>query len=159
MRRKKLKGVIIFAFLLIASSIVHINTLIFARDWYWHNYSYLSSTLILTRYLFSWSLRILGLVAAIGILRLRNSCRWLAIAIGCFTVLTLYWKHPYQAFLIHARYLDQNLGFIFKQAGHPEISFAALTVLAIITHYVLDIIFWWFLIFYLTRLSVRKHFR
>ncbi|MFH1692597.1 MAG: hypothetical protein ABIC68_08580 [Candidatus Omnitrophota bacterium] len=158
MQRMKLKGVGVISFLLIASSVIHMNTLIFSRDWYWHNFSYLSPSLLLVRYLFSWAQRILGLVVAIGILRLKNSFRWLAIAMGCFTVLTLYWKHPYQAFLIHAQYLDQQLGFIFAQLGHPEISFAKLTVPALIMHCVLDIIFWGSSIYYLTRPSVKKHF-
>lgn len=158
MRRRKPKGIIIFGTLLIVSSVIHMSTLVFERDWYWYNYSYMPPVWILTRFLFSWFQRILGLTAGIGILYLKNGCRRLAIAISWFTMLVLYWKHPYEAFLNHTRYLDQRLGYLFKMAGYPKISFSALTVPALITHYCLDILFCGSLIYYFTRPQIKKHF-
>lgn len=159
MRYRKPKGIIIFGILLIVSSLIHIRTLIVARNWYWNNFSYMPPIWILTRFLFSWLQRFLGLTAGIGILYQKNWCRRLAIAISWFTIFVLYWKHPYQAFLNHTRYLDQHLDYLLKIIGCPEISFSALTVSAIIAHYCLDILFCGSLIYYFTRPQVKNHFR
>lgn len=159
MRYRKPKGIIIFGILLIVSSLIHINTLIVARNWYWNNFSYMPPVLILMRFLFSWLQRILGLTAGIGILYQKNWCRLLAISISWFTMFVLYWKHPYRAFLNHMNYLDQHLGYLFKTFGYPEMSFSSLTVLALIVHYCLDILFCGSLIYYFTRPQVKKHFK
>lgn len=159
MSHKKPKGVIVFGMLLVVSSILHISTLIFSRDWYWYNFNYLPPAVLITRYLFSWVQRILGVVSGLGILCLKNFYRRLALAIAWFTIFALPWKHPYRAFLNHAQLLDELLGFLFKKAGHSEISFTALAVPALITHYVLDIVFCASLIYYFTRPEVKKHFK
>lgn len=158
MRHKQPKGVIVFSVLLIASSLFHMSTLIFSRAWYWHNFAYLPSDILIMRYLFSWAQRILGLMAGFGIMQLKNAYRRLALVLAFFTISALYWKHPYRAFLNHAERLDELLGFLFKQAGHPEISFASLAVPGLIAHYALDIIFFGSLIYYFTRPEVKKHF-
>ncbi len=155
---KKPKGVVVFGVLLVVSSIFHISTLIFSKDWYWNNFGYLPPLLLVVRYFFSWVQRILGLAAGLGILNLKNFYRQIALGIAWFTIFALPWKHPYLAFLNHARRLDELLGFLFEKAGHPEISFTSLTMPALITHYMLDIIFCGSLIYYFTRPEVKKHF-
>ena len=92
------RGVTIFAFLLIVSSLIHIHKLIVDRDMYVYFYSYWPTWLIMLRYSFSWFQRILGLAAGIGILSLKEIGRRIALFIGCFTILTIYWKHPYAGF-------------------------------------------------------------
>src|SRR3989338_9777350 len=66
------RGVTIFAFLLIVSSLIHIHKLIVDRDMYVYLYSYWPTWLIMLRYSFSWFQRILGLAAGIGILSLKE---------------------------------------------------------------------------------------
>ena len=166
MKQKLPRGVLVFGVLFIVSSLMHIQALIFNFHWYFDIYSYWPKWLILIRYLFSWFQRILGLVTAIGILRLKNIFRRIAIAIGVFTILTVYWKHPYAAFKNHAETLDRifaNTGFNELISRAAEIglhikSFAELALAAVIGHAILDIIFCGSLIYYLTRPAVKEKF-
>jgi len=50
--------------------------------------------LIFARYIFSIAFRIALLISGIGILFRKEIFRKAAIFIGCFTIATIYWKHP-----------------------------------------------------------------
>jgi len=152
-------GVTIFSVLIIISSLLHMRYLLEQREIYMHIYSYLPPWLAMLRYSFSWFQRILGLTAAVGMLRLNDLARRLAIVIGSFTILTVYWKHPYTGFKIHTAYLDQHIGYILKGWGFPDLSFSQFTLAAVIVACLWDICFFGFMIYYLTRPSVKAHFR
>ncbi len=151
--------VTVFAWLLIVSSIVHIYTLLFGYTWYRDNYNYWPDWLFTLRYCFSWFQRILGISIAIGMLNGREIARKIAIALGIFTIATLYWKHHYPAFVRHCHYLDGIYGDVFKAIGYPELSFTALAIPALIVHCLLDILFFGLMIYYLTRPSVKAYFK
>ncbi len=157
--QKRLIGLTIFGWLLISSSIVHMTTLIFGYQWYHDNYAYWPEWLFNTRYGFSWLQRILGISAGIGLLRGNDFCRKIAIAIGVFTISTLYWKHHYPAFLRHCQSLDEQFAGVFQYIGYPGFSFVRFCLPALIVHCLLDIIFCGSLWYYLTRPSVKNYFR
>jgi len=125
---------------------------------YAHYYSYLPAWLMVTRYYFSWLQRIIGLLVGIGLLAQKEIARKIGIAIGCFTILTVYWKHPYPAFRLHTQYLDKQFGYILAQLGIRE-TFSSVTLPAVIIHCIGDIIFWSVFIYFFTRSSVKNQFK
>lgn len=151
-------GVTFFAVLLIISSLLHMRYLLSEHDTYMYIYGYLPHWLAVVRYFFSWFQRILGLTAAVGLLRRNELGRKLAIFIAIFSILTIYWKHPYAGFKNHTAYLDEHLGFLLQGWGYPELSFSQFTLAAVIVAWVWDILFFGSMIYYLTRPSVKGHF-
>ena len=152
------KGVTIFGILLILSSIMHMHKLVVDVKWYAEVYSYLSPHMLAARYYFSWLQRIIGILVGIGLLAQKEIARKIAIAIGCFTILTLYWKHPYPAFKLHTQYLDEHYGNFLSQFG-TGVTFSSATLLAVILHCVADIVFWSIFIYFFTRPSVKDQFK
>jgi hypothetical protein len=153
-------GVTVFAFLLIVSSIMHIHKLIVNVSWYVDTYSYLPPWLIVLRYSFSWLQRALGILAAVGLLALNDTARKLAIAIGIFTILTIYWKHPYIAYKAHTEFLDSRFGLLFHQLGAPAgFKISSYAMAAVVLNCALDVMFCGILIYFLTRPVVKKQFK
>ena len=152
------KGVVIFGVLLILSSLSHVSKLVAEKQVYYHYYSYLPPWLTTLRYSFSWFQRIAGILAGAGILARKEIARKLAFAIGWFTVLTVYWKHPYAAVKLHTQYLDQQMGYLLAMPG-THITFTSMTWLSVIALILCDIIFWAFFFYFFTRPSVKNQFR
>jgi hypothetical protein len=110
------------------------------------------------RYYFSWLQRIVGFLVGIGLLAQKEAARKVGIAIGCFTILTIYWKHPYPAFKLHTQYLDKHFGYILAPFG-AGVTFSSVTLPAVIFHCLGDIIFWGIFIHLFTRPSVKSQFK
>ena len=160
--RPSLNGVIFFSILIIGSSFVHMHKLYVDYDYYHQIYSHWPPWLLKLRYAFSWLQRIAGITAAIGVLFYNNLCRRLVFAIGIFTISTVYWKHPYTAFLKHTHSLDQQyshvLADINASLGTANLSFAQFTRVSQVTHWILDISFWTFWMWYFSRPRVKAPF-
>jgi len=92
-----------------------------------------------------------GLFAGIGILFLNNTVRKMAVALGCFTVCTIYWRHPYYAFSIYAQ-------DIYQKANIQMVSLETFTWINVIVRYCIDIAFALGVIYYFTRPKVKEHF-
>jgi len=112
--------------------------------------------LVPIRYYFSWSLRIFGIVVAVGLLAQREIFRKLGIWLGVFTLLTVYWKHHPDTFFRHTQYLTEEYAYRFPGL---VIDFSVFAKDALIALYVFEFIFWGLFIFYFTRPSIKKHFR
>ena len=149
--------VLIIGILYIIGPVIHINTLITQKDWYFSLYSYMPDWLSMTRYSFSWLQRILALTAAIGILYHKEIYRKLLLTLCTFTALTVYWKHPYEAFAANNRLLDAKLGYLLTPVR--GVTFESLTTVSIIFHSILNIALCGAVIYYLTRPSVKKLFK
>lgn len=157
---RRSRGVTVFAFLLIASSIMHIHKLVVDAQWYADTYSYWLPWLMVLRYAFSWFQRVLGILAAVGLLALNDLARKLAILIGTFTILTVYWKHPYAAYRAHTEYLDAVFGPLFHQLGAPAgFKIASYTLAAVILNCALDVAFSGALVYFFTRPAVKAQFK
>jgi len=155
---RRSKGVTIFGILLILSSIVHMHKLATEEPQYANYYSYLPAWLMVARYYFSWLQRIIGFLVGIGLLAQKEIARKIGIAVGCFTILTIYWKHPYPAVKLHTQYLDKQFGYILAQTG-TGVTFSSVTLLAVISLCICDIIFWGTFIYFLTRPAVKSQFK
>jgi len=157
MKAKTLTGVQIFAVGIIITSLFHIGKLICDHDIYFYYYADWGIWAHI-RYAFSWFQRILGISIAIGLLLQLNWARIAGMVLGWFTIVTIYWKHPYEAFHQHTKFLDTRFGNLFEAFGFQNITFESLTIPSIIIHCLLDVSFWGIFIFYMTRPSVKIHF-
>lgn len=148
-------GVAILGHLLIWTSLYQIFVLLSAGYSY---YSYLhqeySPAVIFLRYVVSWIIKIAGLIAGVGILKLNEAARIFAIFNSLFIVLTVHLKHSYAAYSLHMKGLDQSLGVI-----HPAMSFSSLTGLALFIQRAIDVVFGLVLIYFFTRPAVKKQFK
>ena len=164
---KKPKGIYIFAFLLIGSSLIHMLTLLASKNWYFTLYSYMDEALIQFRYSFSWFQRVIGLSIGIGLLFHKNLFRRLVILLSWFSIATIYWKHPIRAFKTHAAILDssalhQRLMSVPEAMGTPGFtmpSFSDLAVVSSMFHAILDIAFFAVIIYYFTRPEIIEVFK
>ena len=155
----KSNGVIIFALLLLVSTLIHIHKLVFDVKDYVFFYSYLPPWLTATRYAFSWCQRAVGLLVAVGLLAQKDIARKAGIGVGLFTIATIYWKHPAEGFRLHAQLLDERFGQLTARMGFPEITFSSLAVPSAIVHCAGDILFWCIFIYFFTRPSVKAQFQ
>ena len=156
MAKLRSRGVTVFGVLLVLGSLFQIWILWSAG---YAHYSYLhqeySSNVIYLRYIVSWVVKIIGLILGVGILRLNDWCRKLAIINCILLILTVHLKHSYPAYSLHLKYLDQMTG----GGAYPGMSFESLIWPALIAQRSLDIIFGIALIYFFTRPSVRKQFQ
>ena len=151
----RLHGVTFFGWMLILGSIYQILILYFAG---YDHYSYLHQEylpkVIFMRYTFSWVIKIAGFILGVGILKLNEPCRKLAIMNSLVIVLTVHLKHTYFAYSLHTKYLDHVFGDIY-----PGVTFSSLTWPSLIIQRSIDVIFGLLFIYYFTRPRVRRQFQ
>lgn len=149
------KGIAVFGMLLILSSLMHMLKLVVERQVYAEYYAYLPAWLLTARYSFSWFQRLCGILAGAGILARKELARKLALAIGWFTLATVYWKHPYPAVKVHVKYIDPQFGYFISQIGVPLSTIVLLSVVGLI---LCDAVFWGIFLYYFSRPSVKRQF-
>ena len=154
-KRKRSRGVTILGYLLIFSSLGAMITLV-SFNHYKYLFHHLPEEVMLVRYFISWTLRIVGRISGIGILRLSDICRKIAIAIFCITIMGVCVKNSYACFSNLIRLLDQLP--IAGALGGPGI-FSSVIRPAVITSRILDIIFSVCFIYFFTRPRVREQFK
>ncbi len=150
-------GIFLFAVGIIISSLGQITALDFQH--YCYTFQDLPVWLIGIRYSVSWGLRIVGLTAGIGILFQKEFGRKVGLALGAFTILTIYWKHPYIGFYHHVQYLQSTLFFSIELSGVTGLSLPQLARVSSLTASFADVIFAAFFLFYFTRPKIKKYFR
>lgn len=156
--QRKHIGVIIFALLMIERCIRHM--------WYMRSFlgyrhifiDYLPEYSIILRYLFSLSLRIAGIFISVGSLFFKARYRMALICFSWFNILTIYWKHPYQAVYKHAFSSWEQFPFPGKFFMTLDLTQEQLTWLWIGFFDFVEVTFNALLIFYLTRPKVKKLF-
>ena len=162
MRSKHPVGIAVLAVMLIAGSLINILKL-FDFGYYRYLFQPLPGWLIFFRYFISWALKITGIIAGIGILRLKDTYRKLAIYLFIFTICTIYWKHPFFGFARHTAYMDRifnNSGFYQALAERlPMPSFSSLANVSAIVAQVIDVLFAAICIYYFTRPKVKGQFK
>ncbi len=151
-------GIAVFGVLLILSSLLHIHKLIVELQDYVDIYSYLPAGWIVSRYAFSWAQRIVGILVGVGLLGKKEIARKIFLALSCFTILALYWKHPYAGVKQHCDLMQEQLSGLLSPFGIRDASsFMAPCVMAGL--WIQDIIFFGTALYYFTRPAVRRHFR
>lgn len=116
------RGITVFALLLIAGSLYKLSGFI-NYDYYIFMFQQLPTGQVNDRYIVSVAYRIVGLITAGGLLARREWARQLFLCLCGFTLMTLYWKHPYQVFVNIAIYQEWLQGLNEFPAG-TNVTFA-----------------------------------
>ena len=151
-------GVTLFGIVLIATSLVHLRTLL-EVDHYWWLFESMPEPVLRLRYFCSVWLRVLGLASGIGLLRRQETFRKAAMAVGIVTMATVYWKHPWFAVnklaqsVIDMFAASSGLGYLFTPSLRRLVA-----VFSLIGLYVFDLAFSIWLLVYLTRPHVTAWF-
>ncbi len=152
----------IFGIVLIVSSLIQVADWLTPRyyNYYKDIFQPLPQELIRLRYLISCVRRLSGLVVGIGVLCNKDIFRKLLIFISWFTLLTLYWKHPFFAVQNHARYVLKQMSGIAGSCGFVTLpSERFLTAVSLAGLYAIDIVFSALVIYYFTRPSIKEWFK
>jgi len=117
-----------------------------------------SKDIIQIRYLVSWGIKIVGIILGIGILKLNDFSRILALLNSLFIISTVNLKHSFAAYSLHTKYLDETMLKI--NGGIPlDFTFSSLTNISLGFQRLIDVIFGLLLIYYFTRPKVREQFK
>ena len=156
--QQKLWGLKVLGFVFIISSLAQIRV-IANYDWYQFCVSYLPPETIFIRYIISWAQRIIGLSIGAGLIAHRRWAAQLAIYLSVFEVMFAYWKYPYESFKIQCAVWDKQYGWMIKQAGFPKIHFSSYVIYDVVFSCVLHVLFFGFVLYYLTRPYVKERLK
>ena len=152
--RKRPRGVVVFAVLLMCGSLY--------KSWGFMDYDYyrfmfqsLDKRIVIFRYGGSVALRIAGIAVAIGTLGLKERSHRYFIWLSIFTLGVLYWKHPPYVFEQIAHNTEQL--FLNTTAADPLV-YPVHPWISLSFHYLTDIVFSGSALYYFTRPSVKEHF-
>lgn len=158
MRVKKSQGIKILGWFFILTSLIQIFAYVDFEVYAQQN-APLAGGLLIARYMISICLRAVGLAVGIGLLLKIPKIRTLAIGLCLFTILTIYWKHPYHAFYNIAQKSEiQYLGPQSSAALSGELKYPHFPFINMLVHYCADLAFSGFVIYYLTRREVVRQF-
>jgi len=157
--KKRPIGVIVFSVLLIYSSLSQLEQFT-SLNQYHLVFQPLPENIIRLRFFVSIVIRVIGLISGIGLLFRRDFFRKLAIFSASFTLLTIYWKHPFFVVDKYSKIIAFSIArhSMGEQMVLPHTNIYT-TTLALILLYSIDIIFSGCLIFYLTRRKVKTWFK
>ena len=125
-------------------------------DWYKYCLSDFDPAWIPLRYAVSWAQRLVGLIAGFGLIAHRRWAAQIVVYLSIFNILTVYWKYPYQSFIKQSIILNRDLGGMFAGIGVPEVNFTSHVMAAVVSAYLIDFLFFGFVVFYLTRPQVKE---
>lgn len=171
--KSKPKGIVIFAFLLIAGSIYKLSGFM-NYDYYVFMFQQLPSGSINDRYIMSVAYRIVGISVAVGVMAHKEWARQGLILLSIITLLTVYWKHPFSVFeniSIYNEYLKGintlPAGTIVNQFAYPlypsdlqgyKLVYSWNPKVSYVFFMLVDILFSSSILFYFTRKEVKKVF-
>ena len=125
-------------------------------------FNWLATETIQRRYFFSWLFRIVSLACGIGILFRKELFRRLTMGWSMAAILCTFWKHPYQAFANVYLYYGLDVAAVCRQlerSGFPALSPEQLLGGSMIAARVADIIIYAGFIYFLSRKTIKAHFR
>lgn len=157
MEKKRSIGVTIFGILFILGSLFQMLGLKVAD--YKFMFQPLPEKIILIRYFISVAVLILGVITGIGLLRLKNIFRKMALFLGFFTLYTYILESPFFVFKNMPEYVEQQFISIASTGAIPESIIYAILWTSIIVSLVIDFGFAGGLIYFFTRPKVKEQFR
>ena len=146
-------------FLWVVSSLIQMTSLVDYARYQYIFHDNLSYSLIFWRYIGSWAQRFLGLAAGFGLMYHR---RWAAVVVNIlsvYSILIVFWKHPYEAVKNHCVLLDKQLGWIFTSHGYTGIHFISYVGATANLLRALDVLFFGFMLYYLSRLHIKARLK
>lgn len=153
-KKARPRGVVIFGVLLILGSIYKLWGFL-DYDYYRFMFQQLPEKVILARYFSSVTLRLAGLIAATGVLLLKDGFRKFLLLLCLFTLCSIYWKHPFYVFENISRYTEQQF---LNKAGAGELTYPLHPWISLIFNYAVDIIFFGSALYYFTRSKIKEQF-
>jgi len=171
--KSKPKGILIFAFLLIAGSIYKLSGFM-SYDYYVFMFQQLPSGSINDRFIMSVTYRIVGICIAIGIMAHKEWSRQGLIFLSIITLLTVYWKHPFFVFENISIYTEYQkgintlpIGTNVNQFAYPlypsdlhgyKLVYPWNPKVSYVFFMLVDILFSSSMLYYFTRKEVKKFF-
>jgi hypothetical protein len=148
-------GIRVIAFLLVAGGIYHFFGI---RDYRFYHFMFqqLPEDLIRTRYVLSLCFRGITIIAGVGLWLRREMFRKLTIGLCLWTLLIVYFKHPFYVFKNLAIYSEYQ---VWDTSGHYPLEYPLHPYISMYFYYALDIIFSVAVIYYLRRPRVKELFR
>ena len=144
-------------------------------DYYQFMFQQFSPRWILVRYFLSVSTRLIIILAALGIFFRNNHCRRLVLLLTIVSVLTIYWKHPFFVFKNISILTEYEAGFnqlpvgtITQGLPFPQfpkdlrsyhLKYPMFPWFSMAFYDTIDLIFSFFLIYFLTRPLVKEQFK
>ena len=157
MEKKRSIGVTIFGILLILGALFQM--LGSKLDVYKFMFQPLPERIILIRYFISIILLILGVITGVGILRLKDIFRKIAIFIGFFTLYTYIVEGPLFAFKSMPKFVELQLAGLVSAGEIPESIIYPVIWGSIIISAIIDFGFAVCLIYFFTRPQVKEQVR
>lgn len=117
---------------------------------------------LLLRYAGSVGLRILGIVAGIGIVLRKEACRRLLVGLCSFTIVAIHWKHPLHSFRATLAATHGRLETVAALLGKPAPTLEEMYAVAWLPRLVVcagDVALSAFLIFFFMRRKISNEFR
>jgi len=162
MKKKFAIGVTIFGLYFIIDSCFQLYIKLFSPNYYsWYSsiFGALPENLIFIRYILSTIFRIFELILGIGTLFRKELFRKLVLFMSWFTVIIVYWRHPFNALAKHVQIVVNNIYPVTSyQLNSPAyiklISWVSLGLL-----YAIDIGFAVLAMYYFTRPRIKEEFK
>ena len=159
--QKRLLGVTICFWYLLLTNIIELAILT-DFDLYKFMFRYLPQSYIVARYIGSIAIRLLLIISSFGLRYYKDIFRKAIIIIGIYTIITVYWKHPLEAFInldqyfnVDVQALNRILFYLTDNKSLDYDLYKRFSVLASCAH---DVISYTIIVFYLTRRKVREKF-
>lgn len=167
------RGIYIFGLLLILGSLIKLFGFL-RYDYYVFMFQQLPAENVGDRYIVSIAYRLVGLITAGGLLLRKEWARQLFLTLCIFTLVTLYWKHPYRVFQNISIYQEYTAGINVLPAGtvtessfpiYPEdlgayqLKNPSIPRITQILHSLIDLVFCGGAVYYFTRPRVRGAFK
>lgn len=118
-------------------------------------FNQLPDRLFYLRYGFSFFLRLYLLITAFGLMSLKEIARKAIIALAIFTILTIYWKHPFYVFENIAIMVEQN----YFEEAIEQLKYPMLPWISMFFYVTADLIIAGLIIFYFTLPETRAYFK
>ena len=160
MRSRGLTGIRLLGMLYIATSLLQMGSLV-SFSYYVYLFHWLPEDVVKVRYGVSWCLRLVGVMVGVGLCYRKERARQAALVLSTFTLLTVYWKHPYATLERATAYLDGFLKqFPLGQQWLVTLSwtFSTRVLMAVILCCLGDVIFAGGVLYYLTRPHITQQF-
>lgn len=154
MKKKFAIGVTLFGVYFVLDSCFQLYIKLFSPDYYsWYSliFQSLPEKAIFLRYVLSIIFRVIEFVFGLGIFCRKDVFRRLAIFMSWFTIVVVYWKHPFNALTRHAQIVVDNI--------HPAASTKFISWVSLVFIYALDIGIAAFTIYYFTRPHIKEEFK
>jgi hypothetical protein len=154
-KRKKLVGLIVIGSCLIIGALIQLSAIVNYQQ-YKYYLDDLPPLALFIRYVISCGQRFLGIISGVGLIAHRRWAAKTAIFLSVLNILAVYWRYPYRSFEKQSMSWDRQWGVMLERLGCPGCHFSSYILPGVIATCILDVLFFSFILYYLTRPHVRE---